>query len=323
MSRASRVRWILASVLALAAGVGAAVAVAAGLLADDDRPRRHEHHVRRLRLVGSKIWVQDPDPVGRSFAAPDTGVITQWSIGLYRVTDADPTVALKVVRPGGGPGVYAVVGTDAHTAGPITNTPQVLTFQTRIPVQAGDRLGGLHGLGGLARLELRPLDAGSGGPWTGDLRDRRRDRHARHDVHEHPDAPGRRDRAGRRRRRVRRPHPGRVPREGREAGRAVRGRHDDAPRRRPARRRPPRPAAPVAAAATCRVPRLKGVTRATAVKRLRAAGCRLGTVRLTKAARRATGPAKRRLVVVTAPKPGSRRPADSGVPLTLGPPKRR
>lgn len=322
MSRAARVRWILASVLALAAGVGAAVAVAAGL-----SPTTIGHVDTSITSAvyndtQSRIWVQDPDPVGRSFAASDTGVITEWSIGLFRVMANDPTVALKVVRAGGSPGVYSVVGTDTHTAGPIRNTPQVLTFQTRIPVQAGDRLGAYTDSAAWLGSSFAPStpEAVVHGPATSatvgetvTLATTYTNIQMRLAAEIEPDADG--DGFGDL---TQDACPAKASKQAAPCEDATTTTTTTAGTTTAATT-----AAPVAAAATCRVPRLKGVTRATAVKRLRAAGCRLGTVRLTKAARRATGPAKRRLVVVTAPKAGSRRPADSGVPLTLGPPKRR
>ena len=230
---------------------------------------------------------------------------------------------LGVVRPGGGAGVYEIVGTDERDAGAPTTDRQTLTFDTRIALKAGDRLGVhtegpvkaaadnaspgqvLHGdsatapaagqtitisgtYGGTALRLSAGLEPDADGDGFGDVSQDACPAKADRQVAPCEDATT----------------TATITTAATPAGTTT-------------------AAAPAAAAPRCVVPRLKGLTRAAATKRLKAAGCKLGKVRLTKAARRATGQAKRRLVVVTAPKPGSKRAATTGVPVTLAPPKRR
>jgi hypothetical protein len=72
----------------------------------------------------------DPLPL----VAPSTGVITQWKIS-QAVTPAPVTQTLEVLRTFGPPSVQ-VLGESVQIVGPGTNS-----FNTRIPVHAGDRLG--------------------------------------------------------------------------------------------------------------------------------------------------------------------------------------
>ncbi len=270
----------------------------------------------------SRVWVQSVDPADFGFAAPADGVLTRWTIGLYRVNAPGGKVTLEVVRPGGSAGVYAIVGTDERDAGAPTTDRQTLTFDTRIAIKAGDRLGVhtdgpveaaadnappgevLHGnsataptagqtitisglYGGTALRLSAGLEPDADGDGFGDVSQDACPAKAARQVAPCEDATTTATATP-------------TPTTGTTTA-----------------------AAPAATAPRCVVPRLKGLTRAGATKRLKAAGCKLGKVRLTKAARRATGQAKRRLVVVAAPKPGSVRAADKAVPVTLAPPKRR
>jgi hypothetical protein len=72
----------------------------------------------------------DPLPL----VAPSTGVITQWKIS-QAVTPAPVTQSLEVLRTSGPPSVQ-VLGESVQIVGPGSNS-----FNTRIPVHAGDRLG--------------------------------------------------------------------------------------------------------------------------------------------------------------------------------------
>jgi len=72
----------------------------------------------------------DPLPL----VAPSTGVITQWKIS-QAVSPAPLTQALEVLRTSGPPSVQ-VVGESVQIVGSGSNS-----FNTRIPVHAGDRLG--------------------------------------------------------------------------------------------------------------------------------------------------------------------------------------
>lgn len=72
----------------------------------------------------------DPLPL----VAPSSGVITQWKINQV-VTPVPITQTLEVLRTAGPP-IVQVIGESVQIVGPGSNS-----FNTRIPVQAGDRLG--------------------------------------------------------------------------------------------------------------------------------------------------------------------------------------
>ena len=82
---------------------------------------------------------------GRAVASPIDGVIVRW-----RVRDANGELKLRVVRPAGG-GVFTGAGTSAP-ASVFSATPS--TFDTRLPVNAGDHIGldfaGTSGIGARA-----------------------------------------------------------------------------------------------------------------------------------------------------------------------------
>ena len=75
---------------------------------------------------------------GPSAAAPNAGVITQLKISNAEPIPFQIPFTVKVLRPAGG-NQYTNVGQDTVSAG-----PGIATKDTRISVQAGDRLG-LHG----------------------------------------------------------------------------------------------------------------------------------------------------------------------------------
>ena len=111
------------------------------------RPRPPSRRGRTRRRAAwdarhaTRSWVQSVDPADFGFAAPADGVLTRLTMGLYRVNAPGGKLTLEVVRPGGAAGVYEVVGTDERDAGAPTTARQMLTFDTRLAVKAGDRLG--------------------------------------------------------------------------------------------------------------------------------------------------------------------------------------
>lgn len=68
-------------------------------------------------------------------AAPSSGVITKWAVNLIPAPVTVPT-QLKVVRPTG-PNQLFIVGESALA----TVSPGPNSFSTRVPIQAGDRIG--------------------------------------------------------------------------------------------------------------------------------------------------------------------------------------
>ena len=80
----------------------------------------------------------------------------------------------------------------------------------------------------------------------------------------------------------------------------------------PAAPAPSSAATPPVAAARCKVPKLRGKTRRAAVRALRRAGCRLGSV-----SRKRAHKGKRGRAIAQTPKAGARRPAGTRVKLTL------
>jgi hypothetical protein len=73
-------------------------------------------------------------PPGKTFAAPFAGVISSWA---YTSTSIAPQIKLKAMRPAGGAN-YTAIGESAveHATANGFNS-----FQTRIPIQAGDIIG--------------------------------------------------------------------------------------------------------------------------------------------------------------------------------------
>jgi len=92
-------------------------------------------------LCAPSCSVFSPQIDGASTASPVSGVIVRWRV---RAADVDQT-ALRVFRPVGG-GNYDGVGTSA-TVLPTANA--ISTFDTQLPIEAGDFIG---------------IDIGSGGP---------------------------------------------------------------------------------------------------------------------------------------------------------------
>jgi len=103
-------------------------------------------------------------------SAPTSGVITKWGLNIAIPI---PVVGerLKVLRPGAGPNEFTVVGeTPVETVHTGSNS-----FATRIPIQAGDRLGGT-GIGPTQAIFYCPsadaadmLGAVSGDPPVGSI----------------------------------------------------------------------------------------------------------------------------------------------------------
>ena len=98
-------------------------------------------------------------------AAPSAGVITQWKVNVIPVPVSIPQT-LKVLRPNTAAKTVQVIGEASGTAGGGSNA-----FNTRIPVQAGDRLGLFDGgTFGALLCELPGtsfLGAFEGGPGVG------------------------------------------------------------------------------------------------------------------------------------------------------------
>jgi hypothetical protein len=70
-------------------------------------------------------------------SVPVNGVITSWALNIVPIPSGLLSQALKVIRPTGAPNQYQVIGESAQG---FLNSG-VNTFQTRIPVHAGDRFG--------------------------------------------------------------------------------------------------------------------------------------------------------------------------------------
>ena len=98
--------------------------------------------------VGMSLWVQSAATDAPGYAVPaGGGVITSWSHKAHGAVGRE--LALKVLRPQGGTS-YTVIGGDPFRI----LTPSVVnTFDTRIPVEAGDL------------LSLRVGNPPSGGPF--------------------------------------------------------------------------------------------------------------------------------------------------------------
>jgi hypothetical protein len=80
--------------------------------------------------------IQLSENSGAPTTAPVSGVVTKWKIRLVPIPISLPE-QLKVYRPTANPSQFQVVGESAvSNVGPGENT-----FPTRIPIQAGDRLG--------------------------------------------------------------------------------------------------------------------------------------------------------------------------------------
>jgi hemolysin type calcium-binding protein len=85
----------------------------------------------------------------RPYSAPAEGVVVRW-----RVRDGTGTLRLRIIRPAG-PGTYTGAGTSAPGAVP----PGVVTFDTRLPITAGDFIG-LDYVDANSAVGARPLAGG-------------------------------------------------------------------------------------------------------------------------------------------------------------------
>jgi hypothetical protein len=94
-------------------------------------------------------FFQTVDP-GRQFTAPTSGVVVRW-----RVRDSIGTLKLRVLRPAGA-GTYTGAGTSAPGALP---SGVVTTFDTRLPINAGDFIG-VDLVDANSALGTRPLGGG-------------------------------------------------------------------------------------------------------------------------------------------------------------------
>jgi hypothetical protein len=125
MKRISSLAGLSLAVCALAAASTQASTVAVGQLFAPSSP-----------CPGTTTALQSSVSSGTSYVVPSSGLITSWSF-----QDAAATVTglkLKVARPAGAVGSYTIVA--ESSAG--TQTPSAVnTYQTSIPVQAGDILG--------------------------------------------------------------------------------------------------------------------------------------------------------------------------------------
>jgi hypothetical protein len=99
-------------------------------------------------VVGNPCVGNDPNPeatlinlgngsTSMPSAIPTSGVITSWTFTVVAIPSGELSMELKVFRPTGIPAQFQVVGESPLT--PVNGG--VNTFQTRIPVQAGDLLG--------------------------------------------------------------------------------------------------------------------------------------------------------------------------------------
>jgi Ca2+-binding RTX toxin-like protein len=97
---------------------------------------------------------------GRATAAPSNGVVVRW-----RVRDSSGSMKLRVVRPAAGG-----QGTGAGTSATVTVTPgAVATFDTRLPITAGDNIG--VELLGQAILGVRDVGGAREAVWLPPLQD--------------------------------------------------------------------------------------------------------------------------------------------------------
>jgi hypothetical protein len=100
------------------------------------------------------IMVGEMDAGGLPVSVPAAGIATSWT-GRVAAFGAEPTIEyMKVLRPGG-PGEFRVIGESESTLVGPGQGP----FRTRIPVQAGDRIG-IYGTAGVFYcLTGNPADA--------------------------------------------------------------------------------------------------------------------------------------------------------------------
>lgn len=88
---------------------------------------------KNLTIFGTANGPGSPLPA----TIPSAGVITRWTFNSPSVPPGVLNQKLKVVRPAGGPGQVQIAGESVLE--PIVTG--LSTFSTRVPVQAGDRLG--------------------------------------------------------------------------------------------------------------------------------------------------------------------------------------
>ena len=311
-----RTRWTLASIASLVAGGGAAVAIAVasgGLTSTIGSPTTAAIS-SAVSNTTPTVWVQAADPSNGSYAAAGDGVLTHWSVGVYAVQAPGGSLALKVVRPGATAGTFTIVGEDTRTI-PANPDKQTQSFDTRVPVKAGDRLAVYPDGAAQPAADNEPsarVDFGGsptatvgqtvtlGSSYAGST--------LRLRAEIEPDADG--DGYGDV---TQDACPGKAAKHATPCEDATTTVAATTTITTTVTTTTPSPAR------TCLVPALTGLTRAAATTRLQRAGCRLGRV----TTRRPKGAGRGRLVVVKAPAAGSRRPAESGVPLTLGPAGRR
>lgn len=121
---AALVGAVLAMSLITASGASAAVEVGSNCLGGNT-PGAGDTLVPTVRVSGNPL----------PLAAPSGGVVTRWK-SLSGISTSIPE-KLKVLRPGSSPKSFAVVGESSYQ----DVAPGPNAFETRIPVQAGDRFG--------------------------------------------------------------------------------------------------------------------------------------------------------------------------------------
>jgi hypothetical protein len=94
---------------------------------------------------GTPVSLANPPGSPLPATIPSSGVITRWRLSVIPVPpEVVATETLKVFRPTSAPTQFQVVGESA----PIPLTSGTNTYATRIPVLAGDHIGGSLGIGG-------------------------------------------------------------------------------------------------------------------------------------------------------------------------------
>ncbi len=141
----TRLRNTMVALLVIAAGVGSAAAFAAisGRQTTIGDASRNVTSAVYNSSTG-QLWAQavDDDTLPPFVVPAGGGVVTSWTVNVFRVSTSPGAMTLKLLRPiTGQPGVYAVAGADDPHSLPVNAGPQRTTFKTRIPVAGGERLG--------------------------------------------------------------------------------------------------------------------------------------------------------------------------------------
>jgi len=125
----ARLAGLLAVALVTVSAIGVASASASTEFGDSCLANRLSYSTPPITIFGISAPA-DPLPI----TAPSAGVITKWKVNLVPVPISFPQT-LKVLHPSGGNTVQIVGDATGSITGGLN------TFDTRIPVQAGDRVG--------------------------------------------------------------------------------------------------------------------------------------------------------------------------------------